>query len=284
MLLLWLVVAALIWWYSSGGLFETWLPASVGAIVRMFPNTNLKGPARNVTRAESKSYNLSFTVKSLTIKKGYKITLFTQPNYTGESVTFVDDIVDTTSVPVLRAANFRVHSYIVQSLKNPKVLDYPKYTNKDSVGGDIQCFQNEENVSTCRALCADDTKCMAYTQVLPGYGGSWGKGGCCYKTNATNLGDKSSVDWYSNVAPPRKWTKNDFIVYTTNGTDLRNQPVKGTLTDCKNACSGDNSCVGFSRQKSVADSSYAPCYLKKDITNFPRKFSDSTWQTFTWSY
>ena len=55
----------------------------------------------------------------------------------------------------------------------------------------------------------------------------------------------------------------DYVVYTASGTDLPNQPMTGTVQDCKLACSQTQGCVGFSRAKDVNDNSSSQCWLKK---------------------
>ncbi len=77
------------------------------------------------------------------------------------------------------------------------------------------------------------------------------------------------------------YIKNDYVVYTTNTSDLLNQPIYNTLENCKKECCNNNTCVGFSRSKSANDNVVSAYYLKKDITNNPKSFGDWIWQTFT---
>lgn len=79
-------------------------------------------------------------------------------------------------------------------------------------------------------------------------------------------------------APPKTatYTIQDFVTYTTLGTDLANQPMKGTVQQCQDACTAQPTCVGFSRLKGVKPTSTNTCYLKKNMnTKTPRQAYES---------
>ena len=83
-------------------------------------------------------------------------------------------------------------------------------------------------------------------------------------------------DWSS------RWSSNDFVVLTGNGTDISNNPRNNTLVDCKRICLGYWDCAGFSRPKAASDTSVATCYLKMNLTATLRTYYDSIW--LTWSF
>jgi len=70
----------------------------------------------------------------------------------------------------------------------------------------------------------------------------------------------------------------DFVQFTATGTDLPNQPVNGSLSDCVTACEANTSCVGFSRMKMASDTSSSECWLKQSLPN--PTFENPSWRTF----
>lgn len=69
----------------------------------------------------------------------------------------------------------------------------------------------------------------------------------------------------------------DYVLNTSS--NLPNQPIKGSVTECSLTCYNDPLCVGFSRKKNVTDTVIDECWLKKEPTGNV-SFYDTTWQTF----
>jgi len=59
----------------------------------------------------------------------------------------------------------------------------------------------------------------------------------------------------------------DFVTWTAAGTDLPNQPMTGTVQQCQASCTGESSCVGFSRYSYADPNSAQQCWLKRNIDN-----------------
>jgi hypothetical protein len=59
----------------------------------------------------------------------------------------------------------------------------------------------------------------------------------------------------------------DFVTWTAAGTDLPNQPMTGTVQQCQASCTGQSSCVGFSRYSYADPNSAQQCWLKRNIDN-----------------
>jgi hypothetical protein len=57
----------------------------------------------------------------------------------------------------------------------------------------------------------------------------------------------------------------DFVQYTTRGTDLPGQPMRGTVAECETACSAQPSCLGFSRSKYSTPNASEDCWLKQNM-------------------
>lgn len=91
--------------------------------------------------------------------------------------------------------------------------------------------------------------------------------------------------WVDNIAQPL-WTNirnrpdsyaaKDFVALT-GGSDLPNQPMRGTVAQCIQACDEVEGCLGFSRGKSVSPDSVDLCYLKQNINN--KTYNHSSWKT-----
>jgi len=64
-----------------------------------------------------------------------------------------------------------------------------------------------------------------------------------------------------------KYSVQDYIVHTAEGTDLPNQPMLGTIEECKKACNNDEKCIEFGRAKADGDNIKSYCWLKKNNTN-----------------
>ena len=75
-----------------------------------------------------------------------------------------------------------------------------------------------------------------------------------------------------------QYQSKDFVVYTAPGTDIANQPMIGTVSECQTACANNIECVGFSRAKNIDANSRAQCWLKKTHNN--RVNYDPSYQTF----
>lgn len=71
------------------------------------------------------------------------------------------------------------------------------------------------------------------------------------------------------VPPPvaHTYSIQDFVQYTSEGTDLPNQPMVGTVSDCQNTCSSQPSCLGFSRSKYSNPETSDNCWLKQTMNN-----------------
>jgi hypothetical protein len=65
--------------------------------------------------------------------------------------------------------------------------------------------------------------------------------------------------------------------FTVTNSDLPNQPMKGTLQQCQEACSQNNSCVGFSWPTSASSSSSTDCYLKQ---SYPSIWMNNGWVNY----
>ena len=77
----------------------------------------------------------------------------------------------------------------------------------------------------------------------------------------------------------RSYQQQDFVQVSSTNTDLPNQPITGSLSDCKNACDNATGCIGFSRLKSASGlDDTQQCFLKKSFPNVTP--SDSSWQTY----
>lgn len=94
----------------------------------------------------------------------------------------------------------------------------------------------------------------------------------------------ASQDWVDNQSKPL-WTNirnrpdsymsKDFIV---TGSDLPNQPIRGTVDQCIKACDEIDACLGFSRSKDSMNDVLDVCYLKQNLNN--KSFNNVRWRTF----
>ena len=107
--------------------------------------------------------------------------------------------------------------------------------------------------------------------------------GVCYtiNDNNTNHTDPNSTCGIKQTLNQDNFVENDFVVYTTSTSDLKNSPINDTLENCIKICDNNPECVGFSREKSKKDSDKGECYLKKDIINNTKTYNDPTWKTYT---
>ena len=64
-----------------------------------------------------------------------------------------------------------------------------------------------------------------------------------------------------------RYSVQDYIVHTAEGTDLPNQPMLGTIEECKTACTNNQNCIEFGRAKADGDSIKSYCWLKKSNKN-----------------
>jgi hypothetical protein len=80
------------------------------------------------------------------------------------------------------------------------------------------------------------------------------------------------------VTKPVSYQAHDFVQFTRTGTDLPDQPINGTFSDCVKACQSDTSCVGFSRRKLASEASSSECWLKQSLPS--PTFNNPTWRTF----
>ncbi len=84
-------------------------------------------------------------------------------------------------------------------------------------------------------------------------------------------------DWFN------RWNIQNFVIYSSAGQDCQGNPKTGNLRACQIFCLQDETCVGFSREKSVLDNdSTGQCYLKNNI-QLNQTPNDSTWHTIVFN-
>jgi hypothetical protein len=79
------------------------------------------------------------------------------------------------------------------------------------------------------------------------------------------------------VPPKPTYVVQDFVTYTSAGTDLPNQPMTGTVKECQDTCSAEPSCLGFSRLKGGNPARSEYCFLKKNMIS---KTANQRYETY----
>jgi glutaredoxin len=85
--------------------------------------------------------------------------------------------------------------------ESTSIEGYKMYKDMDSAKFDIECYANGESMNVCKEKCDNVSNCVGYIYVHSdtGYGVWWGKSGCCYKYDLSELVAKKGVDTYVKV-------------------------------------------------------------------------------------
>lgn len=162
---------------------------------------------------------------------------------------------------------------------------YSVFLNTDYVGNDIG-IGNIGSLESCKKSCDENPQCNAFVIDQKEH-----KHRCWLKNLPLDAKPSYDVTWstYYKGTPPTagqatlptqiQYEPHDFVQFTGTDTDLAGQPITSTLSGCIEACESDNTCIGFSREKSKSDTENSFCYLKKSYPS--PSFENQYWKTFT---
>ncbi|CAF0901160.1 unnamed protein product [Adineta steineri] len=120
------------------------------------------------------------------------------------------------------------------------------------------------NTSKCRAIIADYfSKTWAFNTVELTE--------CAHCPSMTTA--VMNTDWLN------LWYEEDFFIKNSTEQDLEKKPVFGIVSHCAKRCFEQLMCVGFARNKNIADDANGECWLKNNIT-VNRIYNHPEWHAF----
>ena len=100
-----------------------------------------------------------------------------------------------------------------------------------------------------------------------------------WQTNTSNNSYLDNSQYLLTPTTSNTYTQQNYVQLTGTNTDLPNQPMTGSLNDCKQSCNNASNCIGFSRNKTATDiDNTSQCYLKLAFPSLTQ--NDPTWQTY----
>jgi len=172
-------------------------------------------------------------------------------------------------------APVRVYNYSVQ--------DFVQYTAR---GTDLPGQPMTGTVAECESACSAQATCLGFSRSK--FSSPTDSDNCWLKQNIDNKTPQQMYNTYvrgspvltvavsqqaelrsapvpAQPAPVHTYSVQDFVQYTSAGTDLPGQPMTGTVADCESACSAQPTCLGFSRSKFSDANTNGPCWLKQNM-------------------